>query len=92
MQRWRLAFAGAKTADDVRDALADLWSRSAPNAVLRRDESWRDLLPILCDERRWRLNRDLALLALASYGRSKAAVPTDAARNPSGPVEVDDGD
>ena len=30
-------------------------------------ESWQTLLPVLCDERRWQLNRDLALLALASY-------------------------
>ena len=27
-------------------------------------DSWRLLLPVLCDERPWQLNRDLALLAL----------------------------
>jgi len=65
MQRWRLAFAGAKTPDDFRNALTDLWSRSGYNPVLK--SSWRSILPFLCDESRWKLTRDLALLALASY-------------------------
>jgi CRISPR-associated protein Cas8a1/Csx13 len=82
LQEWRLALSGAKTPDDLRKALGDLWSRSlfAPSApadwqktrfnpVLR--ESWAELLPILCDDDRWQLNRDLALLALASYAPAK---------------------
>jgi CRISPR-associated protein Cas8a1/Csx13 len=87
MQRWRLAFAGAKTPDDVRDALTDLWSRSAPNAVLR--QGWVSLLPVLCDDRRWKLNRDLALLALASYSGPKPAENGDAGVPP---VEAEDED
>ncbi|WP_406697943.1 type I-MYXAN CRISPR-associated Cas8a1/Cmx1 [Singulisphaera sp. Ch08] len=71
MQRWRLAFAGAKTADDFRKALTDLWSRSGSNPVLK--SSWREVLPLICDEDRWRLARDLALLALASYERPVSA-------------------
>ncbi|MBX6312323.1 MAG: type I-MYXAN CRISPR-associated Cas8a1/Cmx1 [Isosphaeraceae bacterium] len=76
LQEWRLEIAGAKTADDLRKALGDLWSRSIfePegawfNSVL--GESWRELLPLLCNETRWQLNRDLALLALASYAPTK---------------------
>jgi CRISPR-associated protein Cas8a1/Csx13 len=65
MERWRLAFAGAKTPDEVRRALTDLWSRVGHVPLLR--DTWRDLLPLLCEDRRWQLNRDLALLALASY-------------------------
>lgn len=66
--RWRLAFAGAKTADQFRNSLCDLFSRAGNNPVLR--ESWPHVLPFL-DARRWQLTRDLALLALASYaGRS----------------------
>ena len=65
MQRWRLGFANAKSADDVRNALTDLWSRAGQVPLLM--ESWQGLLPVLCDENRWKLNRDLALLALASY-------------------------
>ena len=68
-QRWRLAFAGAKTQSDFRAALADLWSRSEFNPTLRA--SWREVLPLVCDERRWELVRDLALLALASYPKSE---------------------
>jgi CRISPR-associated protein Cas8a1/Csx13 len=69
--RWRLAFAGAKTADQFRNALCDLFSRAGNNSVLR--EGWTGVLPFL-DARRWQLTRDLALLALASYaGRSESA-------------------
>jgi CRISPR-associated protein Cas8a1/Csx13 len=62
--RWRLAFAGAKTLEQVRATLADLWSRAGPNRALQ--ERWKDVLPLLRQER-WRAARDLALIALASY-------------------------
>jgi CRISPR-associated protein Cas8a1/Csx13 len=68
--RWRLAFAGAKTADQFRGALCDLFSRGGPNKVLR--QQWEAVLPVL-SESKWQLGRDLALLALASYaGRDEA--------------------
>lgn len=73
MVRWRLAFAGARTPDDVRNALTDMWSRSTPNPTLKA--GWASMLPLLCDERRWKLNRDLALLALASYAGLEDAPP-----------------
>ena len=63
-ERQRLAFVGAKTADALRHALADLWSRAGSNAVLR--ESWPHILPLLSNTK-WQLTRDLALIALASY-------------------------
>lgn len=63
-ERQRLAFVGAKTADALRHALADLWSRAGSNSVLR--ESWLDILPQLSNDK-WKLTRDLALIALASY-------------------------
>ncbi|GIW92993.1 MAG: hypothetical protein KatS3mg110_1034 [Pirellulaceae bacterium] len=62
--RWRLAFAGAKTAEQFRRALCDLFSRGGSNRVLK--EHWPELLPML-DASQWQLTRDLALLALASY-------------------------
>ncbi len=62
--KWRLAFAGAKTADQFRHAICDLFSRSGMNSVLRTD--WQSLLPWLSPGK-WQLTRDLALLALASY-------------------------
>lgn len=68
-ERVRLAFSGAKTRDQVRFALADLWSRAGSIAELQ--DGWVAVLPLL-DEARWRTARDLALVALASYkGRSK---------------------
>ena len=63
-ERQRLAFLGAKTANALRHALADLWSRAGSNSVLR--ESWPHVLPLLSNEK-WQLTRDLALIALASY-------------------------
>jgi CRISPR-associated protein Cas8a1/Csx13 len=63
-ERWRLAFAGSKTHEQVRAALANLWSLAGPNEELRR--SWERILPLL-GPRNWHAARDLALVALASY-------------------------
>jgi CRISPR-associated protein Cas8a1/Csx13 len=62
--RWRLAFAGAKTPDHFRKALCDLFSRAGRNAVLQKQ--WQEVLPMLRSEN-WQHARDLALLALCSY-------------------------
>lgn len=70
--KWRLAFAGAKTHEQIRAALADLWSRGGSNTVLR--EHWGDILPMLRAEQ-WQAARDLGLIALASYSGT-----TDGAR------------
>ncbi len=71
-ERLRLSFAGAKTPEQVRAALADLWSRAGTNRELQAH--WKDILPLLGPER-WREARDLALVALASYqGRGDEAV------------------
>jgi CRISPR-associated protein Cas8a1/Csx13 len=67
--RWRYAFAKAKNADAFREAITDFWSRGGGNAPLR--EQWRAVLPLLSGPR-WRLARDLSLLALASYARAEA--------------------
>jgi CRISPR-associated protein Cas8a1/Csx13 len=73
--RWRFAFAGAKTPEQIRAALAELWSRAGPNGVLRA--RWEVLLPLLRAEH-WETARDLALVALASYQGSLANDDTTA--------------
>lgn len=73
-ERWRLAFAGAKTAEQVREKLADLWSRAGSNSPLQ--EHWKDVLPLLRADR-WRTARDLALVALASYARQESEPGAD---------------
>ncbi|OQC41220.1 MAG: CRISPR-associated protein Cas8a1/Csx13 [Acidobacteria bacterium ADurb.Bin051] len=74
-ERWRLAFAGAKTHEQIRAALADLWSRGGSNRELQ--ESWQAILPLLREER-WQTARDLGLVALASYrGRGMEAPGAD---------------
>ncbi|BBO31088.1 type I-MYXAN CRISPR-associated Cas8a1/Cmx1 [Lacipirellula parvula] len=72
--KWRLAFAGAKTPDQFRKALCDLLSRAGRNSVLQ--ESWDTVLPMLRTSN-WKHARDLSLLALCSYqGRNDdSAVP-----------------
>ena len=62
--RWRLAFAGAKTPDQFRKAICDLFSRAGVTPVLQSE--WEGLLPML-DTVNWQQTRDLSLLALASY-------------------------
>lgn len=62
-EKLRLDLAGAKTAAQVRFALADLFSRGGGNPILKGH--WQQILPVL--RRDWELARDLGLLALASY-------------------------
>jgi CRISPR-associated protein Cas8a1/Csx13 len=79
--RWRLAFAGAKTADQFRKALCDLFSRAGSNPVLR--ESWQDILPML-RVNNWQHARDLALLGLCSYqGRGESETESNNTNEPS---------
>jgi CRISPR-associated protein Cas8a1/Csx13 len=64
-EKWRLAFAGARTHEQVRHALADLWSRAGTIHELQ-GEGWHALQPLLRPDA-WEAARDLALVALASY-------------------------
>ena len=80
-EKWRLAFSGSKVADQFRNSLCDLFSRAGTNGVLQ--EYWTEILPML-DEKRWRLARDLSLLALASY-KGKSG---DAKNAPQVPAEL----
>ncbi len=75
--RWRTALSGARTHEQVRHALADLWSRAGHVSELQ--ERWVEVLPLLREDR-WRAARDLALVALASYPES----------GPNGTTEVRD--
>lgn len=79
--RWRLAFSGAKTPEQFRRSLCDLFGRSGVNSVLR--EQWPEVLPML-DAGHWQLTRDLALLALASYkGKGADEIAEVAEESPS---------
>jgi CRISPR-associated protein Cas8a1/Csx13 len=69
-ERWRLAFWGAKTPNQIRAALADLWSRAGTNRELQ--ERWREILPLLRPDK-WQVARDLALVALASYAGERSS-------------------
>lgn len=72
--RLRFAFAGAKTAEQIRAALANLWSLAGPNKELRN--GWEQVLPLLRSDR-WQAARDLALVALASYQGKSAEIDDD---------------
>lgn len=62
--KWRLLFAGAKTQEQVRAGLSELWGRAGTNAELQAH--WQEVLPLLRAEH-WQAARDLALIGLASY-------------------------
>jgi CRISPR-associated protein Cas8a1/Csx13 len=80
-EKWRLAFAGAKTPEQIRWALADLWSRAGANLELK--ENWERVIPLLRADR-WQTARDLALVALASYeGSQKEILLSEAASQES---------
>jgi CRISPR-associated protein Cas8a1/Csx13 len=83
--RWRHAFSGSKTPEQIRAALADLWSRAGSNEELRAH--WEQVIPLLRPAH-WKTARDLALVALASYrGTSSDEDTLDAAAD-----DEDDGD
>jgi CRISPR-associated protein Cas8a1/Csx13 len=63
-ERLRRALTCAKTPGQLRGTLCELFGRGGRNSTLQ--EGWATLLPML-DDNRWKLTRDLALLALASY-------------------------
>lgn len=69
-ERWRYAFARSKTPQQIRAALADLWSRAGFNAELQA--RWPEVLPLLRADN-WETARDLALVALASYQGTETA-------------------
>ncbi|MBK9129428.1 MAG: type I-MYXAN CRISPR-associated Cas8a1/Cmx1 [Phycisphaerales bacterium] len=81
--RWRHAFAGSKTPDQIRAALADLWSRAGTNEELQ--QSWTRIMPLLRPAS-WKTARDLALVALASY---RGSAEEDVAAS-AGPTEGDE--
>ena len=72
--KWRLALSGARTHEQVRHALASLWSRAGTVRELQGD-GWQALQPLLRPEV-WEAARDLALIALASY-QGKGAENTE---------------
>lgn len=70
--RWRLAFAGSKTADQFRRSLCDLFSRAGRNQVLQKQ--WAEVLPMLRPSN-WQHARDLALIGLCSYQSNRVETP-----------------
>lgn len=63
-ERLRMSVSRCRNAKDLRETVVDFWARSGPIKALQ--ENWHDILPLF-DEKNWRLAKDLALLALASY-------------------------
>lgn len=62
-ERWRLAFSGAKTAEQFRYSLTDMFSRARSSEPLQN--CWREIVNLMVEN--WELARDLALVGLASY-------------------------
>ena len=80
-ERWRLAFAGAKTREQLRFALADLWSRAGQ--IQELVEGWQGVVALVRND--WQAARDLSLVALASYA-SRSGRGDDAAETSPEPL------
>lgn len=63
--KWRLAFSGARTHEQFRHALAELWSRAGTIRELQ-GEGLKLVQPLLRADA-WEAARDLSLIAMASY-------------------------
>ncbi len=63
-ERLRVSMSRCKNASSLRETLVDFWSRTGPLPSLQ--EHWPQMLSLL-NESNWRVAKDLALLALASY-------------------------
>ena len=61
--KWRMVFSGAKTPEQFRYALTDMFSRA--KSVPSVQENWESIMMLVV--RDWQLARDLALLGLAGY-------------------------
>ncbi|MGL4941812.1 MAG: type I-MYXAN CRISPR-associated Cas8a1/Cmx1 [Thermoguttaceae bacterium] len=71
--KWRLAFSGAKTAEQFRYALSDMFSRAKSVPSLQGD--WESVTKLLLTD--WEAARDLALIGLASYQGKEKDAPTN---------------
>ena len=77
--KWRLAFSGAKTPEQFRFALTDMFSRA--KSVPSVQENWSLIMPLVI--RDWQLARDLALVGLAGYKGEKKEGETPIAETTS---------
>ena len=62
-EKWRLAFSGAKTPEQFRFSLSDMFSRAKTASELK--SHWEKITQLILQD--WQLARDLALIGLASY-------------------------
>jgi CRISPR-associated protein Cas8a1/Csx13 len=82
-ERLRAGFSRCKNAAALREAVTGFWARAGGSLPELRD-AWREIIPVFDD---WRLAKDLALLALASYA-PRDAKEEPAASLPHGTVEL----
>jgi CRISPR-associated protein Cas8a1/Csx13 len=77
--RLRVGFSRCKNAAALREVVTDFWARAGGSLPELRD-GWREIIPLFDD---WRLARDLALLALASYASPRDGKEEPAASSPA---------
>ncbi len=73
MERVRLDLINAKTADDAQTAICKLL-RNTPYDNGLHNDAWMTVLPLLTDRDLWKKARNLALVAVASWGGNRAEV------------------
>ena len=71
-ERWRIAFSGAKTPEQFRYSLSDMFSRAKSVPELKSE--WEKIMNLLLTY--WQSARDLALIGLASYKGKETDTPS----------------
>ena len=67
-ERIRSELVRCKNAAHFRQFITDFWSRAGMVTILQ--DHWQELLPLTTGTVHWKMGRDLALLALASYKKN----------------------
>lgn len=69
-ERFRSELSRCKNAEKFRQFITDFWARSGKISILQEPEQWKAIMFLITDEKKWKMARDLTLLALVSYKKS----------------------
>ena len=84
-ERIRSELVRCKNAAHFRQFITDFWSRAGMVTILQ--DHWQELLPLTTGAVHWKMGRDLALLALASYKKNSPS-ETESEENSDAEVTV----
>lgn len=75
--KFRTGLGRCKTPESFRSFIVNFWSKAGQLPLLGKKENWQDLMALLTNEKEWKVMKDLALLALASYPGKSHNISSD---------------